>query len=92
MFNLLISCLGCVDRLIRKLLGFSRQRCDKIRLPGLSTVVRERLFLVMGIGCDVGPDKSHQDGPSIELVLFEKLSAPVFELSMSGWLRVPLSM
>src|SRR5580704_19588844 len=57
---------GCVARLIRQLLAFSRQRCDKVWLPGFASVIGERLFHTMRIGCDVGPDKSHKNGSSME--------------------------
>jgi hypothetical protein len=38
----------------------------------------------MGIGRDFGPDKSHQNGSSMELLLIEKLTTPIFELPDKG--------
>ena len=66
------------------LLLLSRQRRDKVRLPGPAPVSRERLFKMVRVRPDVCKEMSNQDGFSVKRFVVDELATAVFEFADHG--------
>ena len=59
----------------------SRVGRDPIQLPGLASIIGERLFKSTHVGTGAGNHESHIDCPAVQRLLAEKLTTSILEFA-----------